>query len=289
MTVWFSPCLIRGTIKIGTFVQVPYAGVVEYLATLPFDFLCLEAEHSPFEVYTINAAIAAAEQYGMPCLVRVAGLDPIHIKQALDAGAAGIVVPCIETAEQVRTAVSAARFPPQGRRGCGPGRATAYGRDIVEYVRQADKHTAVIIQIETRAAVDNLKDILSVEGVDMFFIGPGDLSIAYREAAGDDPVDPAPIVERVLEQCKSAGKRVATFAGTVDGVQKAEQQGLDAVIFASDIMFTGLGASQALSSVGRATTGLSQNGAATFAYGDMTNKGTSDDQHFAGHENAEEC
>jgi len=270
MTTWFLPCLTEAPIKIGTFIQVPYAGMAEYLATLPFDFLCLEAEHSPFEVTSINSAVAAAESSGMPCLVRVAGLDPILIKQALDAGAAGIVVPCIETAEQAKAAVSAARFPPRGRRGCGPGRVTGYGREIVDHVQQADKNTAVIIQIETRAAVDNLDDILAVEGVDMFFIGPGDLSIAYRKASGDNPVDSAPIVKRIAEQCQAAGVRVATFAGSIENAKLASEQGMDAVILASDMMFAGLGAGQALSALGRDLKTTDENRVATFAYGDMS-------------------
>jgi 4-hydroxy-2-oxoheptanedioate aldolase len=244
--------------------------MVEYLATLPFDFLCLEAEHCPVEVSTISAAIAAAELHEMPCLVRIAGLDPILVKQALDSGAAGIVVPCIETAEQARAAVAAARFPPQGRRGCGPGRATSYGRDIAEYVKQADQHTVVIVQIETRAAADNLEEILNVEGVDMFFIGPGDLSIAYRAAAGENPVDPGPIVNRIFERCKAMGKRVATFVGTVGAARQAEQQGMDAVILGSDLMFAGLGAGQTLSALGRDTHQPGEKPIPTFAYGDMT-------------------
>ena len=265
MTTWFLPCLTGPPAKIGTFIQVPYAGMTEYLATLPFDFLCLEAEHSPFEVTSIISAVAAAELCGMPCLVRVAGLDPILIKQALDAGAAGIVVPCIETAEQAKAAVAAARFPPRGRRGCGPGRATGYGRHIVEYVQQADKNTAVIIQLETRAAIDNLEEILAVEGVDMFFIGPGDLSIAYREAASESPADPALIVARIAEQCQGAGVRVATFAGSIENAKLASEQGMDAVILASDIMFAGLGASQALSALGRDLKTTDANRVATFA------------------------
>jgi len=270
MTSWLLPRLDGAPAKIGTFIQIPYAGMAEYMATLPFDFLCLEAEHSPFDVTAINTAVAAAESRGMPCLVRVAGLDPVLIKQALDAGAAGIVVPCIETAEQAKAAVAAARFPPLGRRGCGPGRATAYGRDIADYVQQADKNTVVVIQIETRAAVDNLQEILTVEGVDMFFIGPGDLSIACRSAAGESPADPAPVVKRITEQCQAAGVQIATFAGSIENAKLALEHGMDAIILASDMMFVGLGASQALSALGRDLKAPDTTRGSTFAYGDMS-------------------
>lgn len=248
---WLLPRLSVAQITLGTFVQIPSAALTEYLAALPFDFLCIDAEHSPFDVAAINTVVAAADLHAMPCIVRVAGVDPVLIKQALDAGAAGIMAPCIETEEQVRAVVMAARFPPLGQRGCGPGRAAGYGRNIVDYVKQADANVVVIVQIETRAAVQNLDGILTVEGVDMLFIGPGDLSIAYRAAPGDKPVDPAPLARRIVEKCKKAGMMTATFAGGIEDAQLARESGMDAVVLASDMMFAGLGASQALLALGR--------------------------------------
>ena len=248
---WLLPWPPAGRTLLGTFLQLPCAAMAEYLAVLPFDFLCIDAEHAPFDAATINAVVAAAEGRAMPCIVRVAGVDPAAIKQALDAGAAAIMVPCIETAEQARAAVTAARFPPLGRRGCGPGRAADYGREIIGYVRQADASLRVIVQIETRAAVENLDQILAVKGIDMLFMGPGDLSIAYRVAPGDQPVDPAPLLLDIAARCQATGMPVATFAGGIEDAQRACAGGLDAVVLASDLMLAGLGAGQALSALGR--------------------------------------
>ena len=250
--------------------QIPSAALTEYLAALPFDFLCIDAEHSPFDVAAINTAVTVAELHAMPCIVRVAGVDPVLIKQALDAGAAGIMAPCIETEEQVRAVVMAARFPPVGRRGCGPGRAAGYGRDIADYVKQADANVVVIVQIETRAAVENLDSILAVEGVDMLFIGPGDLSIAYRAAPGDKPVDPAPLARRIAEQCKKAGRLIATFAGGIEDAQLAGESGMDAVVLASDMMFAGLGAGQALRALGRDPNAAAGDGATPYGQQDIS-------------------
>jgi len=116
---WLLPWPPGAATRLGTFIQVPSAALTGYLAALPFDFLFIDAEHCPFDAADINAAIAVAERYAMPCIVRVAGVDSVLIKQALDAGAAGIMAPCIETADQAHAVVMAARFPPLGRRGCG--------------------------------------------------------------------------------------------------------------------------------------------------------------------------
>lgn len=232
--------------RFGTFLQISDPAIAECLAALPFDFLCVEGEHSPIGAAAAERLIAACDRHGMPCLVRVPAGESVWIKQALDAGAAGIVVPCIESPEDVEAAVRAARFPPAGARGCGPGRASNFGRDIPRYVAEADLHVKVVVQVETRPAMERLDRILAVDGIDLVLVGPGDLSIAYREAVGDPPADSAPLVAEIARRCHQAGLPVATFAFDADGAAAARAAGMDAVIIATDLMFAGQAAAATL-------------------------------------------
>jgi len=233
----------------GTFVQAPSALVVEYLARLPFAFLCLDAEHSPFDLAATHACIRAADLHGRPVLVRVAGTEPVAIAQALDAGAAGIVVPRVESAAAAARAVDAARYPPAGSRGCGPGRAAGYGRNIADYLAQADAQVRVVCQVETRTAVEQLAAICEVPGVDMVLIGPGDLAVSCRGAAGTAPPDASALVDRILEGCRAARMPVAVYAGDAEAANRYAQAGIDAVLLASELQFLEAGATAALAAL----------------------------------------
>lgn len=151
--------------------------------------------------------LRATALFGVPALVRVPGLDPVAIGQALDWGAEGVLVPRVNTADEARAAVTAARFPPHGQRGAGPGRAAGYGRAIPGAIARANANTIVALQIETLAALDALDEILDVAGVDLLFIGPGDLGVGL-EAAGKPEALPH-VIDRILQSCATAAARRA--------------------------------------------------------------------------------
>ena len=136
--------------------------LTEHLAAVGFDWLLVDAEHSAVDLQTMVQMFQAISHGETMPLARVPWNDPVHIKRVLDSGAYGVVVPWVNTPEEAREAVSACRYPPDGRRGFGPWRAALYGgRD---YVRHANAEIACIIQIETVAAVECVDDILSVPG-----------------------------------------------------------------------------------------------------------------------------
>ena len=109
--------------------------------------------------------------------MRVPAVDPVAIGQALDWGAEGVLVPRVNTPDEARAAVDAARYPPHGSRGAGPGRASGYGRAIPAALERAARETVVALQIETVEALDRVAEIAAVPGVDLLFIGPGDLGV----------------------------------------------------------------------------------------------------------------
>ena len=161
-----------------------------------FDWLLLDMEHTPIDLSTTSMTLAGiADVSGGNCtpLVRVAHNTMYHIKQALDSGAQGIVVPMINTAQEAAAAVRFARYPPLGDRGAG-GLIPHYGfgtTSHVEYVQNANREILVAVQIETREAFENIDAIVATPGIDLIFIGPFDLHISLGLPPGlwsDQPV-----------------------------------------------------------------------------------------------------
>ena len=133
----FRQKCLRQERVIGTFGAIPHPVAVEVMAATGLDFICIDWEHSQIGRERIEDLIRAADAGGVPAMVRVPGHAPESIAAALDAGAAGVLVPRVSSAAQARAAVMATRYPPQGERGVGPGRAAAYGYRIPDYLKAA--------------------------------------------------------------------------------------------------------------------------------------------------------
>lgn len=227
--------LLDGGSAVGTFVQTPHPVVPELLAGLGVDVLCLDQEHAAMSVETIHALTGAAALGGVPVIVRVADCTAHHIGSALDAGAAGVLVPRVRSAKDAAAAVAFARYPPEGERGLGPGRAAGYGRDVARELREANERTLVAIQVETRAAVEALDEIVSVEGLDLVFVGPGDLSASLGIGGGIADPELRPVVDDVLARARAAGRATGVFAPDVDAAADWLRCGVGLVLLASDL------------------------------------------------------
>lgn len=234
--------LSRGEQLLGTFVQLRDPAACELAARCGLDVLVIEGEHSSMGVETIQQLVAATQLTPARALVRVAGNDPVLIAAALDAGADGVIVPRIGTAAEARDAVDAARYPPVGHRGLGPSRATAYGADIFGYLRRANDDLLVAIQVETREALEHLDELLGVPGVDLFFVGPGDLSVSLGI---EDPASPElrEAIESVLAGAREAGRLAGVFAATPAVAARWRSAGVGLVVLGSDLgwLAAGLG------------------------------------------------
>jgi 4-hydroxy-2-oxoheptanedioate aldolase len=207
-----------------------------------FDWLLIDLEHTPVDPSITAMTLAAiADVSGGACtpIARVAQCTMFHIKQALDSGAQGILVPMIETAEQAADAVRFARYPPLGERGAGaPLPHYSFGTTSqAEYIQNANGEILVAVQIETRAAVENIDAIVSVPGIDLIFIGPFDLHVSLGLPPtlwSDQPVFLAAI-QNVVEACRQRGLPYGTLAPNGDGVKARIADGFTFIGMGSDI------------------------------------------------------
>ncbi|MDR1826749.1 MAG: hypothetical protein LBR29_00300 [Methylobacteriaceae bacterium] len=172
----------KKTIRDGTFIHaghifLPSAALGEAMAAYGLKYIWVDGEHGAFDKDAILAHITAINGAGAGVFVRVTSGDPATIKPVLEMGPDGIIIPMVNTAEEARRVVAACRYPPKGTRGFGPRRANRYGVvEDPEYIASIDEALVKFIQVEHREAVDNLDDILGVDGIDGVIIGPYDLS-----------------------------------------------------------------------------------------------------------------
>ena len=194
----------------GTFVKTPAIEVVEVLAQSGLDFLCLDSEHAPFDRARLDTCLAIGRALGVQMLVRVAEAAPREILQALDAGAHGIVVPHVDSAEVARAVARAARFGHGGRGYAGSTRFAGFGSQTMPQVLALGAEPLVIVQIEAPEAVEACEEIAAVEGIDGLFLGPADLSVAHGRSDQAGP-ELAAARARVGAAAQAAGKTAMTF------------------------------------------------------------------------------
>lgn len=228
---------------LGTFITLNAPELVESLGSVGLDYVCLEAEHSAFGIAQIESLIRAANLAGLPAIVRIAELGP-DIARVLDLGAAGIIVPRIETAEEARDVVRRARYAPEGERGSGPGRATAYGAEVQSYLQNANDNLMVAIQIETAKGLEAVDEITAVPGVDAVCVGPFDLALSTGNAMGSPAL--AKSIQHINNIAKQNGLATITVAPSPDMVKAARNAGDNMVIFGADRLFFMMGIKQLL-------------------------------------------
>jgi 4-hydroxy-2-oxoheptanedioate aldolase len=227
--------LERGDRLVGTFLQVPSLVTAEVVAGLGLDFVCVEGEHSGMSRESVQLLVTGASSGGTPVLVRVADNTIVEIAGALDAGATGVIVPRVDSGAEAAAVVRAGRYPPRGARGLGPGRATAYGRSVPEYFGRADAETVVAVQIESTASVQDAGPISGVEGLDLVFVGPGDLAVSMGVPFGDERVTEAAL--SVLAAARAAGRPGGIWAPSAEAARRWLDAGFQVVIVGSELAF----------------------------------------------------
>lgn len=168
--------LRSGQVSIGSWMSMAHVSIAEILATAGYDWIVIETEHTAIDVSEVLRMIIALERQGTVPLVRLAWNDPIQAKAVMDSGAAGVLVPMVNSKADAELAVKSVKYPPLGFRGVGLARAQGYGQTFAEYVRGANDASLVFVQIEHIDAVECIDEILTVPGIDGTFIGPYDLS-----------------------------------------------------------------------------------------------------------------
>jgi 2-keto-3-deoxy-L-rhamnonate aldolase RhmA len=242
MTHAFRARLLQGDLLIGTMITLTSPEVAEIMAEVGFDWLFLDAEHSVFEAREIQTALQAAGT-AMPCVVRLPVAAEVPIKKALDAGAAGIIAPQVNSAVQAEQIVRMAKYAPAGARGVGIGRAQRYGLKLREYIADANQRTAVIVQAEHVDAVRNIESIVRVEGIDAVLIGPYDLSASLGRLGQVDHPDVVQAIDRVTEVCLQTGVRLGIFGVSVEAVKPYVAKGYTLIVAGVDTLLLGQAAS----------------------------------------------
>ena len=228
---------------LGTIVSLPSPELSELLSLVGFDWLFIDMEHGALSIGDAQRMIQAIKK-DCNAIIRVADNNPILIKQALDIGAAGIIVPLVNSAAEARQAVESARYPPVGKRSVGIARAHDYGLHFTDYIQKANESIAVIIQIEHQDAVNNLDAILAVEGIDGVFIGPYDLSGSMNRL-GDvfgEAVQEA--IQTVKTKCGQKGIPVGLFLQQADRIGAELASGVSFLAVGTDTFFVWNGAQQ---------------------------------------------
>jgi 2-keto-3-deoxy-L-rhamnonate aldolase RhmA len=198
-----------GQPALGVSVMIPSPQLVEMAGGLGFDWVLIDCEHGTMTSETVELTIMAAEASGITPIVRPRSRNAQDILEVMDRGAAGVQVPHIISAADARAAVEAVKFHPMGRRGLAAGtRASGYGYrgSMGLFTEMANKETLVCVQIEDEAALHNVDEILQVDGVDVFFIGPSDLSQSMGHPGNPKAEPVAAAIDATLKKIVAAGK-----------------------------------------------------------------------------------
>ena len=229
----FREKLLQGDVLVGTLITIASAEVAEILAAVGFDWLFVDTEHSAFNAYGAQRVLQAAGR-NCPCVVRVPANDDVWIKKALDIGASGIIAPQVNTAADAEAIVRMCKYPPDGTRGVGIGRAHTYGLAFNEYMARANDEIAVILQAETHQALNNISEIVKVPGIDAIFIGPYDLSASLGKMGQLTDPEVTHAMNTIATACQSAGVRLGVFAAATDGIKPYLQQGYTLLAVGTD-------------------------------------------------------
>lgn len=223
---------------IGTVLALPSPEITEMLASMDLDWLWLDMEHSVIDAPTMQRMLQATHNK-IPCLVRPPSHDEVWIKKILDAGADGLLVPMVNSAEDAERIVQMSKYPPLGRRSVGIARAHNYGLGFQDHLDNANKDTTIIVQIEHIDGVKNIEAIINVPGIDGILIGPYDLSGSMGKPGkvNDDDVQKNITTARTCAQ--QAGKTVGIFTAGPDNVATLKEQGYDFIAVGIDSMMLG--------------------------------------------------
>ncbi|MBN2851603.1 MAG: 2,4-dihydroxyhept-2-ene-1,7-dioic acid aldolase [Clostridia bacterium] len=238
---------------IGTWMQIANNDITRILSNKKFDFICADMEHSSFCIKDFSDMVHTLQGSTTKPFARVESNEEMAIRKVLDMGAEGIIVPLVNNKEQAEKAVSFCQYPPEGKRGFAFCQANDYGDRFDEYAKNANRDILLLLMIESKQAVDNIEDILSVKGVDGVFIGPYDMSGSYGITGQIDHDIIKEAIKRVAIACKKYQKMAGIHIVTVteEKVKFAKEQGFTFLALGMDTVFINEGADNAARIAGR--------------------------------------
>lgn len=198
--------LFNNQLTIGSWITIAHPSIIDVMASAGFEWLVVDMEHTSIDLSQAHILIATIQANNMKALVRVSKNEEVIIKRVLDMGADGIVVPMIKNAAEAKEAIDYAKYPPVGKRGVGLFRAQKYGQGFNEYKQWVKDELVIIAQIEHIEAVNNIEEIITVEGIDGVIIGPYDLSGSMGFPGDFYRTDVSQAIQKVVDVCKLHNK-----------------------------------------------------------------------------------
>jgi 4-hydroxy-2-oxoheptanedioate aldolase len=228
--------LLKGEPAIGAWLSMGSPIAAEIVANAGYDAVIMDHEHGPGDFLNAISLMQAVAEAGPTPMMRVPWNDTVYIKRALDIGVMGIIVPYVQNADEARAAVDACRYPTKGIRGVAPhaGRCSRWGMRLGEYLDAWPKQLLLMCQIETEEAIENIEEIAAVDGVDMLFLGPSDVSASIDHMLDLANPDVIALIERAERKMRKTNKLLGTVIRPGQTLNWTYEQGYDFVIAASD-------------------------------------------------------
>lgn len=233
--------LLNNELTIGSWLTIADPAIVEVMSTADFEWLCIDIEHTSIDLSQTKQLIATIQAEGMKALVRVSKNEEVVIKRIMDMGADGVVVPMVNSLFDAQQAVGFVRYPPEGKRGVGLSRAQGYGTKFQEYKKWILEEAVVIAQIEHIEAVNNIDEILSVDGIDGTIIGPYDLSGSLGFPGDYHREDVKQAIDKVKIACQKANKPYGfhVIESNPENMLSRIEEGATFLAYSTDFFFLG--------------------------------------------------
>jgi 2-keto-3-deoxy-L-rhamnonate aldolase RhmA len=232
---WARERVLNGDIMAGTFLNLGSSLTAEVTGKAGFDWVVIDLEHGAGDRQELLLQVQALEITPVIPVVRIAWNDPVRFKRVLDLGLSGVMVPYVQSPEEARQAVAAMRYPPAGIRGVAAmNRACNFGLDFTGYFEKANENLLTLIQIETKTAVECVDEIAAVDGVDVLFVGPLDLSVSLGVPQQWDHSLMRDGFRRVVHACRKAGKAAGLIVSKEDQIGPALADGFTVLALSSD-------------------------------------------------------
>lgn len=232
--------IANGENTIGVFQVLGDASIAEIIGYAGFDYVLIDTEHGPYDVQEAQEYVRATKLAGTTPLVRVKDRSRNSILKMLDIGAMGLVIPHLHEIDEIKRVVEYGKYYPIGERGFGATSGNTFltadytKQGIDELFRVHNEESLIIPQCETKESLENIEEIVKIDGVDGIFIGPYDLSVSLDIPGQTESPQIRDAVKRVVEACKAEGKFTIIYTSKVEGIQKNYDLGVDSVTYSSD-------------------------------------------------------
>lgn len=234
--------MLRGEKTLGCFMELGSATAAECLGLAGMDYLIIDTEHGAYDPESALDFIRAAKLYNVTPFARVQEISRPAILKLLDAGAMGLIIPCVNTVEEARNIVRWGKYTPVGQRGVAGSAGTGYwyedyaSHGLPEYFAISNRETMLFPQCETLGCLEHIEEIVALDGIDGIFLGPFDLSAAMGIPGQFDHPDLLQALRHVQQVCRAAGKPSIIFAGTEAKAREGFAMGYDSVAYSMDAM-----------------------------------------------------